>query len=115
MKATFTSATCATCNTDFDRIPVDYDEDGQGYVAIPVKQCPTCAALLCPCCPTFSCDGCNQTFCTSHLVTVPDGKYKPLLCCAQCATEVEVLPLAKPVQPELRPCLVAARSSVEVA
>ena len=95
MATTFTTASCPTCETSFDRVPVEYDGD-QGYAALELKPCGECGALLCACCEQFQCDGCAATFCTSHLVSIPDGTLNPLRCCATCAAEVEVieLPLA---------------------
>jgi hypothetical protein len=97
MRKTFASATCSQCNADFDRIPVDYNEDGTGYVAIPTTPCadPKCSVLLCPCCDQFHCDGCGDTFCAEHMVSVPDGTERPLHCCRPCADEVaqQELPL----------------------
>jgi hypothetical protein len=103
MRSRFTSATCRNCNTDFDRIPVEYDEDG-GYAVIPVKACaqPNCSVLLCPCCDQFHCDGCGDTFCADHLVSVPDGTDRPLHCCPACAEECEPMELPfEPVCPEV--------------
>ena len=103
MRTKFASATCSTCNTDFDRLPLERDEDG-GYAVLPVHACaqPTCSTLLCPCCPQFHCDGCGDTFCADHLVSVPDGTDRPLHCCSVCAEECEqtTLPL-EPSCPEV--------------
>jgi hypothetical protein len=95
MPTHFTTATCPTCDTSFDRVPVEYDDD-QGYAALELRTCGNCGALLCPCCEQFQCDGCAQTFCLEHLVNVPDGTLTPLRCCATCAADVEVIemPLA---------------------
>lgn len=89
MRTKFASATCTNCNTDFDRIPVDYCEDGQGYVAIPVQKCahPTCDVLLCPCCPQVHTDCCGETVCADHAVSVEDGTDRPLHFCPTCAAE----------------------------
>jgi len=38
MPKTFASASCPECQTDFDRLPVEYDEDG-GYAVLPVRPC----------------------------------------------------------------------------
>src|SRR6266550_2682588 len=92
MPTTFTSASCPTCETSFDRVPVEYDGD-QGYAPLELKPCRECGALLCPCCEQFQCDGCAATFCVSHLVTIPDGTLNPLRCCATCAAEVEAIEL----------------------
>jgi hypothetical protein len=95
MASHFTNATCPTCDTTFTRVPVHGDEDG-AYAALELKSCGECAVLLCPCCEQFQCDGCAQTFCLEHLVSIPDGTLTPLRCCTACAAEVEVieLPLA---------------------
>jgi hypothetical protein len=94
MASTHTTASCPTCDTTF-RVPVCRDED-DAYAALELKPCGACGALLCACCEQFQCDGCAATFCTSHLVSIPDGTLNPLRCCATCAAEVEVieLPLA---------------------
>lgn len=75
------SATCQTCQTEFDGLPVERDEDGV-YAVLEVRPCadPECNALLCECCPTFACDGCGATFCTLHMTAVNE-----LLCCPPCA------------------------------
>jgi hypothetical protein len=96
----FDSATCPNCQTYFDRLPVDGDEDG-AYVALEVKPCATCGALLCPCCSRFACDGCDQTFCSEHVVLVEDGTPNPLKCCATCAAECEPLPAR--IEPQRAP------------
>jgi hypothetical protein len=90
---TTTSATCPECQTDFSNLPVDFDEDGYGNAILEVRPCsdPTCGKLLCPCCATFQCDGCGETFCTDHLVAIPDGTDRPLQCCAACAAQDEAL------------------------
>lgn len=97
----FAPATCPECNTDFDRLPVDRDEDG-AYAALPVKPCTACGKCLCPACDRFHCDGCGDTFCADHLVSVPDGTDRPLHCCQACADECEPceLPAPKPVVSE---------------
>ena len=115
MRKQFTSATCPTCDTDFDRLPVEYDEDG-GYAFLPVTPCAlnTCSTLLCPCCAQFHCDGCGGTFCADHLVSISDGTPTPLHCCPTCAAESEPLelPAAMPAARETR---IAATAGVEVA
>lgn len=111
-RTAFASATCTNCSTDFDRLPVERDEDG-AYVVIPVKPCPTCGVLLCPCCDQFACNGCGGTFCASHLVAVPDGTDYPLHCCAACAAECEPLELFQmPIRRELRPVLALVAKGV---
>jgi hypothetical protein len=95
MATHFTTTSCPTCETSFDRVPVCRDEDG-AYAALELNPCGACGVLLCGCCEQFQCDGCAQTFCLEHLVSIPDGTFTPLRCCATCAAEVEVieLPLA---------------------
>jgi hypothetical protein len=106
MKLRFTSATCPECETIFDRVPVEYDEDG-GYAVLEIHPCAhtECGKLLCACCDQFHCDGCGETFCADHLVSVPDGTDNPLHCCPACAGECEVNYLAAPMpnQSELQP------------
>jgi len=106
-KPTHTAATCPACNTDYDRLPLDYDEDGIGYAILEVHLCAhsTCGKLLCPCCDQFHCDGCGLTFCADHLVSVADGTDQPLHCCPACADECEPmeLPLTMPPASETRP------------
>src|SRR6266487_1015553 len=99
MRKQFDSASCPTCETSFDRLPVEFDHDG-GYVLIPMKSCPECAKLLCPACDQFHCDGCGHTFCADHLVSVPDGTDRPLHCCQACALECELLPFVSPIPPQ---------------
>lgn len=108
----FTDTTCPNCCTYFDRLPFERDEDGYGCSVLPVTPCaaPTCGTLLCSCCDQFHCDGCGDTFCADHMISIPDGE-TPLRCCPACADEVEPLPAAIPPQSETRP----ARYKVEVA
>src|SRR5437660_374897 len=101
MATHFTTASCPTCETSFDRIPVEYDGD-QGYAALELKPCCECGTLLCPCCEQFQCDGCAANFCPEHLASIPDGTLTPLRCCATCAAEVEVIEL--PLAPLVRVC-----------
>jgi hypothetical protein len=100
MKHIFTWAECPTCDTLFERLPVEYDEDG-GYAFLEVRPCAdsACDKMLCACCPQFHCDGCGQTFCADHLVSVPDGTDRPLHCCPACAAECEVQQLTSPDPP----------------
>jgi hypothetical protein len=88
----FDSATCPNCQTLFDRLPVERDEDA-AYVVLEVRPCHTCGALLCGACSQFACDGCGQIHCSEHLVLVEDGTPRPLKCCAACAAECEPLEL----------------------
>jgi hypothetical protein len=80
MRTRFASASCPTCLTLFDRLPVEYDEDGNGCAVLEVRPCADsiCGKMLCACCDQFHCDGCGQTFCADHLVSVPDGTDRPL-------------------------------------
>jgi hypothetical protein len=96
-----TSASCPACHTEFDRLPIEYDEDG-GYAVLEVWPCAdsTCGKLLCACCDQFHCDGCGHTFCADHLVSVPDGTPTPLHCCSTCAAECEPLELPAPIPPQ---------------
>jgi len=66
MKTTFTSASCPTCNTLFERLPVEYDGD-TGYAVLEVHPC------------------------ADHLVSIPDGTDRPLHCCTSCADESKPL------------------------
>ncbi len=103
MAPKYTKATCPECNTTFDRVPVDGDEDGL-YACIEVTPCadPTCGKLLCADCAQFHSGCCGQIFCADHLVLIEDGTDKPLQCCAACAAECEPLPAAIPPQRETR-------------
>lgn len=95
-KPQFTSHTCPNCDTNFDRLPLDYDEDGIGTAVLEVHPCPLCGALLCPCCGQFQCDGCGETFCALHKVVLEDGTDNPLRCCPTCALENDLaLPPAR--------------------
>jgi len=110
MRHAFTSASCPSCGTIFERLPVEYDEDG-GYAFLEVRPCADtiCDKMLCSCCDHFHCDGCGQTFCADHLVSVPDGTERPLHCCTTCAAECEFLSLPPRIPPasEARPVLPA--------
>lgn len=101
MTPRFTSASCPLCNTYFDRLPVESDEDG-GYAHLEVHLCadPSCGALLCPCCAQVHCDGCGQTFCADHLVQVADGTPRPLHCCPGCAAESEQAEFPPKIEPQ---------------
>jgi hypothetical protein len=59
MKRSFDSASCPTCDTLFERLPVEYDEDA-GYVFLAMHPCAdsVCEKLLCACCDQFHCDSC---------------------------------------------------------
>ena len=96
MKARFTSTTCPHCETIFDRLPVEYDEDGTGTAILETQPCADCSKLLCPCCQRFARDGCGQAYCAEHLVLVPDGTPQPLKCCASCARECDILEMPAP-------------------
>ena len=88
----FDSGSCPTCETLFERLPVEYDEDG-GYAFLEMHPCAdsVCEKLLCACCDQFHCDGCGETFCADHLVSIPDGTDRPLHCCTACANESKPL------------------------
>ncbi len=90
-KPHFLSADCPECGAAFDRVPVDYDEDGNPEIGMDATRCAleTCGKTLCPCCETFSCDGCGHAFCLAHRVMVANGVYAPLECCPMCAAECE--------------------------
>lgn len=108
-KPQFTDAECPLCNTSFDRLPVDYDEDGNGAALLEVTACAQCGALLCSCCPQFHCDACGERVCLTHLVEA-DG----LKQCGPCSAtgEPAELPEALPPARETR---IAAASGMEVA
>jgi hypothetical protein len=91
MANTHTSASCPTCDTTF-QVPVHGDEDG-AYAVLELTPCQECGSLLCPCCEQFACDGCGQTFCQEHLVSVQDGTQSPLHCCSLCEGECEIVEL----------------------
>jgi hypothetical protein len=109
----FDSATCPICQTYFDRLPVDGDEDG-AYVVLETRPCADCGAPLCACCDAFECEACCERFCNTHMVKVVGGSHGEIWkCCAACAREIEQqeleleLPAAIPAQSETRPYLVA--------
>jgi hypothetical protein len=91
------STECPECETTFERLPVERDEDG-GYVLLAVTECPACAKLLCRACDQFECGECRRAFCLGHLVSVPGG-YEPLRCCQACAEGFEPLDLPEPMAP----------------
>jgi hypothetical protein len=98
MNSQFTSATCPTCDTPFERLPVEYDEDGSECAALEVRPCADslCGKLLRFCCPHFRSDA---FFCADHLVSVPDGTDRPLHCCPTCAAECEIEALPPVIPP----------------
>lgn len=101
MPLKFTSASCPACEILFERLPVEYDEDG-GYAFLEVRPCAdaTCGKMLCACCDQFHCDGCGEAFCADHLISVPDGTDTPLHCCPPCAAECEQCNLPLPILPQ---------------
>lgn len=100
----FDSATCPNCQTLFDRLPVDGDEDG-AYVALEVKPCATCGTLLCPCCEQFVCEH-GDTHCVSHL-TVLDAESKyPVKCCPVCIAEMDEADRPAKIEPQTAPTAV---------
>lgn len=109
MRSKLTSASCPTCDTRFERLPVEYDDGGYAFLEVRACADSTCGKMLCSCCDQFHCDGCGQPFCTDHLVSVPDGTGRPLHCCPTCAAECEVLALPPRISPasEIRPILPA--------
>lgn len=98
------SASCPTCDTLFESLSVEFDEDG-GYAVLEMHPCfePGCGVLLCSCCDQFHCDGCGHTFCADHLVSVPDGTDSPLQCCPTCAAESEPLELPARIEVQMAP------------
>lgn len=105
-RPTHSSGSCLTCGAEFDRLPMDYDEDsGVGYAILEVHPCAqeTCGKLLCGACDFFACDGCGLTFCADHLISVEDGTDRPLHCCPPCAAEGEELLLPMPLAMQGQP------------
>jgi len=88
MKRSTANATCPNCDTLFERLPVEYDEEG-GYAALKVTPCTGCGKLLCSACDWSKCDGCGNVFCADCLQLVDDGTASPLHCCKDCAREGE--------------------------
>ena len=82
------NATCPNCCTFFERIPVEYDEEG-GYVVLMVIPCTGCGKLLCSACDWYKCDGCGDVFCADCLQLVDDGTDRALHCCKECVLEGE--------------------------
>ncbi len=97
MPASFTSASCPTCQTHFERVPLD--ECGPD---LDLSAChhPGCGAFLCANCEQFQSDCCGHTFCSDHMTLIPDGTPRGLRCCPTCALECEELPAAIPPQRE---------------
>jgi hypothetical protein len=96
-------ATCTNCNTLYENLPLDGDEDGRCYVALEVTPCAICTAMLCRCCTAFACDACGDTFCVDHLVSVPDGTDRPLHLCTDCDAESKPLCPACGEHADMRP------------
>lgn len=86
MRHAFTSGSCPNCDTLFERLAVDYDEEG-GYVALKVTPCTGCGTLLCSACDWSKCDGCGDVFCADCLQLVDDGTDSSLHCCIECVRE----------------------------
>ena len=86
------SIACPTCETIHQNAPVEYDARG-GYAVLELRPCAnqTCGKLLCGACDQFHCDGCGETFCLDHLVSVPDGTDRPLHLCTECDAESKPL------------------------
>ena len=53
--------------------------------------------MLCVCCDQFHCNGCGQTFCVEHLVSVGDDSETPLRWRGPCAAECEPVRLPAPI------------------
>lgn len=87
MKRHFDSATCPNCQTFYDRLPVEGDEDGDSWLVLESKPCSTCLVLLCPNCEQFVCEH-GDTHCASHLTLVADGTPNPLKCCPVCMEDI---------------------------
>lgn len=98
----FTTCSCPSCHTRFTGIPLEIDEDGDGYAVLEVALCaePHCGQLLCASCDQFRCDSCGGRFCLSHLA----GRDR-LNFCPACAAEYEPLPLPFSPVRESRPAL----------
>ena len=81
------SIECPTCQALFHGVEIH-----DGLAAIEARPCADadCGKPLCQNCSTFVCDGCAQTFCAEHAVTIPDSTEKPLRVCAACAEECTV-------------------------
>jgi hypothetical protein len=62
-----TTATCSTCGTVHEGIPVAADEDG--YADLDTEPCSDdeCTTRLCGACPQFACHCCGLTFCLAHV------------------------------------------------
>jgi hypothetical protein len=90
----FDSATCPNCQTYFDRLPVDGDEDGNYYIVLESTPCSTCGQMLCPCCEQFTCEH-GEPHCIEHLAEV-DG----LKCCPVCLAEMAAADAGRPMCPD---------------
>ena len=103
MKLSFL-ANCQTCGTTLESLPIARDECG-AYAVIEDHPCaePTCGNLLCSVCDQFHCDGCGQTFCIDHLVSVPDGTDRSLRLCTECDAESKPLCPACGEHADMRP------------
>jgi hypothetical protein len=84
----FTSTTCPTCQTDFERVPFERDANGAGYAVLEVIICCECGTALCACCSQFACDACGQTACSEHMQEI-DG----LKCCGECHAAITAQPI----------------------
>ena len=69
-----TTKTCRNCHT------VHTVENCGVESSIDTHECAGCGADLCECCDQFTCTGCDETFCHSHLV-----KYNGEQACPMCA------------------------------
>src|SRR3954463_4272849 len=88
MNRYFDSATCPNCQTYFDRVPVDGDEDGCCCVVLESKPCATCGQMLCPCCEQFVCEH-GETHCIEHLTVLDANANYPVKCCPLCLAEAQ--------------------------
>ena len=88
-----TSAACSNCQTLFDCLPVESDEDGNYYVILESKPCGTCGQMLCPCCEQFVCEH-GETHCIGHLIVLEADSQYPLKCCPACLAEARPQELA---------------------
>jgi hypothetical protein len=95
MKRAFDSATCPNCQTYFDHLPVDGDEDGNAYVALEVTPCATCGVPLCGACSSFVCEH-GETHCALHLTLVADGTASPLKACPVCLEQIAASEASEP-------------------
>lgn len=99
MRPEYGKASCPTCETEFSRLPVEYDGDN-ALVVLETKPCPFCFVELCACCNAKHCQDCGDFVCSEHIVIVPDGTPKPLELCPACAVEAQQMELLVPSCPQ---------------